>query len=596
MESPCVRFDDLSPGGAGSFGLADPGEVFVAVDPAEVAGVLAAAERAAQSGAWVAGFVSYEASPAFDPSCVVKTSGGDDPMNGLPLAHFQAFGSRIELEAIESLHFPAGAYNVSAWSPDSSRQDYRDSLAMTGRAILAGEIVRGKHTFRLHAAFSGDPGAFYRDLLLSQRGPYGACIDLGRFHLISASPERFFKRAGETLTVSPVLGSVRRGRWLEEDQHLASVLLADGDLSEADRVLVNETEAELAELGELSAIPVEDRLIVERLEMMWHLTVKAGARLAPGVGLVDTFRALFPALSVTGVPKLPAMQLIATTEDTPRGVYCGAVGFLAPAGHQGPDASFSVAVRTVVVDQEEGVAEFGVGTPITGTSDVVTAYEEARLKARVLVDRRPEFRVYERFRVENGIVRAVEAKTTSLLASARYFGFDVEPGAVAGTLRGLNGLPDPAVLTLFVDRAGGVETDIEEAPPWSETFDTAPEVTAVLAEQPVPSDNVFLFHRTTDGRLREAATRAYGHADAVVLCNDHEELAGSLDANVAVRIADRWLTPPRGCGNPVSAFLARLIETGEIREAVVTRDRFEIADQIALIDDVFGWRNVALIG
>ena len=266
------------------------------------------------------------------------------------------------------------------------------------------------------------------------------------------------------------------------------------------------------------------------------------------------------------------------------------------AWHEGPDASFSVAVRTVVVDQEEGVAEFGVGTPITGTSDVVTAYEEARLKARVLVDRRPEFRIYERFRVEKGIVRAVEAKTTALLASARYFGFDVEPGTVAGALRGLNGIPDPTVLTLFVDRAGGVEADIEEAPPWSETPDAAPEVTAVLAEQPIPSDNVFLFHRTTDGRLREAAIRAYGHADAVVLCNDHEELAGSLDANVAVRIADRWLTPPRGCGNPVSAFQARLLETGVIREAVVTRDRFEIADQIALIDDVFGWRNVALIG
>lgn len=596
MESPCVRFDDLSPGGAGSFGLVDPGEVFVAAELDDVTGVLAAAEQAAQDGAWVAGFVSYDAAPAFDRNLVVRTSGGDDPMKDMPLAQFQAFGSRVALEAIESLYFPAGSYNVSAWRPDSSRRDYRDSLAMTGRAILAGEIVRGKHTFRLHAAFSGDPSALYRDLLLSQRGPYAACVDLGRFRLVSASPERFFKRAGETLTVSPVLGSVRRGRWLEEDRHLATVLLAAGELSDADTALVHEMEAELARLGELSAIPVEDRLIVERLETMWHLTVKAGVRLSPDVDLIDTFRALFPALSVTGVPKPQAMSLIAITEDTPRGVYCGAIGFLAPPGQDGPDVSFSVAVRTVVVDQEEGVAEFGVGTPITGTSDVVSAYEEARLKARILVERRPEFKVFERFRVENGIVRAADTKLAALLASARYFGFDVEQSSVAGALRGLNGLPDPAVLTVFVDRRGGVETDVEAAPTWSETVATAAEVTGALAEQSILSDNVFLFHRTTDSRLREAAARAFGNVDAVLLFNDHDELAGSLDANVAVRIADSWITPPRGCGNPVSAFQTRLIEAGVIREGVVTRDRFETADQIALLDDVFGWRTVSLPG
>jgi para-aminobenzoate synthetase/4-amino-4-deoxychorismate lyase len=330
--------------------------------------------------------------------------------------------------------------------------------------------------------------------------------------------------------------------------------------------------------------------------MMWHLTVKAGTRLAPGVRLVDTFRALFPALSVTGVPKPPAMRLIATIEDTPRGAYCGAAGFLAPSGYSGPDASFSVAVRTVVVDHEEGVAEFGVGTPITGAPDVVSAYEEARLKARVLVDRRSDFKVFERFRIENGIVRAIETKVAALVASARYFGFDVETSAIAGALRGLNGIPNPAVLTLSVDRAGGVESDIEEAPTWSETPDSAAEVTGVVAEQSVLSDNVFLFHHTTDGRLREAVNRAYGDFDAVLFFNDHEELAGSLDANVAVRIADGWITPPRGCGNPKSAFPARLIETGVIREAVITRERFEVADQVALLDDVFGWRIVSLAG
>ena len=133
-----------------------------------------------------------------------------------------------------------------------------------------------------------------------------------------------------------------------------------------------------------------------------------------------------------------------------------------------------------------------------------------------------------------------------------------------------------------------------EAPPWAETPAEAREVTGTVAEQPVSADNVFLFHRTTDSRLQEATTRAYAGVDTVVLVNDHDEVAGSLDGNVAVLIDGRWMTPPRGCGNTVSAFRARLLESGLVREAVITRDQFNAADQVGLIDDVFGWRIVKL--
>ncbi len=183
-----------------------------------------------------------------------------------------------------------------------------------------------------------------------------------------------------------------------------------GTSNYTNQVLLAAAEAELAELGE--PLPPDQSPIIslDRLELMWHLTARVGVRLREGASLIDIFKVLFPPLAVTGVPKPEAMGVIATTEDTPRGAYCGAIGFLAPHGAEGTTASFSVAVRTVVIDNEEGVAEYGVGTAIASVPDVATAYDEARLKARVLVDRRPDFQLVERFRSDDGEIAGLGPK------------------------------------------------------------------------------------------------------------------------------------------------------------------------------------------
>lgn len=597
MEIPCVRFDDLSPGGSGSFGLLDQSGVVVANRIDDVAPALLQAEQAARDGQWVAGFVSYEAAPAFNDVLVVRPPGLHEAMRELPLAHFQMFGRRVELEEVDSLHFPAGSYNVSAWSADSSHHEYKEDLAKIGRAIMAGEVAQLKHTFRLHAAFSGDPAALYRDLLLSQRGPHAACLDVGRFRLVSASPEVFFRRVDDTLTVRPVLASTRRGRWLEEDLHLAAMLRAGGEESHTNRMVIKEIESELAELGDLIEASESDRFAVERFETLWHLTAAIGTALREDVGIVDIFRALFPPVSVTGVPKPEAMELIARTEDTSRGVYCGAIGVMGPSGAGGPPASFNVAVRTVVVDQDEGVAEFGVGTAITNRSDVVSSYEEARLKAKVLVDRRPDFRLFEYLRLEEGVLRHAESKVGRLVSSARYFGFAVTESLINEALESVAiGSEGPQWITILVDREGTVETETTPAPAWCEVPESPYVLIGAIARQPVSSDNVFLFHNTTDTRLSDVLSRQHPDADTVILINQHDEVAGSLDGNVVVWREGSWLTPPLSCGTVGCSFRSELIAHGEIEEGFITRTELENAEKVALIDDIHGWRFVGLVG
>ena len=596
METPCARFDDLSPEGSGSFGLIEPVATIVARRLDDVIAAMEQAEQAAREGLWVAGFVSYEAAPAFNPILTVRPPGLHDPMRDLPLARFQTFRERVELDRIDSIHFPAGDYSVSGWTADSSTNQYRADLASIGRAIMAGEGTQLKHTFRLHAAFSGDPAALYRDLLLSQRGPHAAYVDVERYRIVSASPEGFFRRLGNSLALRPVLASMERGRWLEEDLEHANLLRVDGEENFGNRLVVKEIEAELSEVGTLIGGEEPERFWVERFETLWHLVTEVKAELRPGTSILDIFRALFPSVSITGVPKIEAMNLVAATEDSPRGVYCGAIGFMAPSTSGDVDASFSVGVRTVVVDQEEGVAQFGVGSPITNRSDVVSAYEEARLKAKVLVDRRPEFRLVCDIRCVDGRPLYLDTKLARLANSAQYFGFELDRAAVGQSIVDVaSSEPSPAWVTVLISRHGQTSVQASAAPAWHEGPDDGAVAIGALARRQVSSQNVYLFHRTTNRKLIDRLARKYPHADVVIVCNELDEVAGAVSANVVVSIDGVWITPPVAAGTVPTAFRHRLLSAGTIVEGTIAREKLVSADAIGVIDDVHGWRVVGLI-
>jgi para-aminobenzoate synthetase/4-amino-4-deoxychorismate lyase len=597
MEIPCVRFDDLSVGGSGSFGLLEPQETFTARRLDDVVSVLQQAEAAAIAGSWVAGYVSYEAAPAVNPVLTVRPAGLHDRMRDLPLARFQTFGRRIPLDEIDSVHFPAGDYNVSGWTADSTPEDYRGQLAAMGRAIMAGEVSQLKHTFRLHAAFSGDPAALYRDLLLSQRGPHAACLDVDRFRIVSASPQSFFRLEGDRLTVRPVLATTRRGRWLDEDRRTAAELLAAGEASYTNRLIVKEIETELAELGEVRGVAAPERYGMERLETVWQLTAELGARVNPDIRVVDVFAALFPLASLTGVPKVEAMALLAATEESARGAYCGTIGFLGPAQEGGVDASFNVAVRTVVVDEDEGVAEFGVGASITNGSEVVAAFDEARLKAKVLVDRRPDFQLVATIRFAGGEACDAGAQFARLTDSANYFGYVVDEARLREELAAVTaGLSGDRIVTIRLDRDGSIETDLRPAPRWQDGPGAPELLLGVISERVVSTENVYLFHSTTDRRVADALARDHPDVDVVVVCNQRKEVAGAVGANVVACIGGVWVTPPFECGTVPSVFRDRLVANGTVEERLLSCAELRNADEVAVVNDLAGWRTVELLG
>ena len=233
---------------------------------------------------------------------------------------------------------------------------------------------------------TADPESLYRRMIAAQGGGYGACIHTGRFEILSASPELFFRRDGVRLTSEPMKGTARRGRWLEEDDRRAEALAASPKERAENVMIVDLIRNDLSRIAEPATVQATRLFDVHRLPTVLQMTSTVEARVRPDVSTWDIFAALFPCGSVTGAPKIAACRVIADLEDDPRGVYCGAIGHIAPDG----TATFSVAIRTLTIDHQTGRAEYGVGGGITWDSAGSAEYDELRAKAAILTDDLPD--------------------------------------------------------------------------------------------------------------------------------------------------------------------------------------------------------------
>ena len=421
-----ARFDDLT-GASPSFRLVEPVGVLEATRAGEVVAVLEAAEAAAQRGLWVAGFVSYEAAPGLDPALVVRPRDPEDAFAALPLAWFAMFERAEETTLPLPRDDGVPAAPDGTWAPTTPRERFETAVERIHELIAAGETYQVNHTMRLRSRVEGDARGLYRDLCYAQRGAFSAYLDLGRYRVLSASPELFFERRGGAIVTRPMKGTAPRGRWPEEDRAAADRLLASAKDRAENAMIVDLLRNDLGRISRPGSVTWADAFQVERYETVWQLTTTVSAELDPSIGLADIFRGLFPSGSVTGAPKVRTMEIIRELEDSPRGVYCGTVGYLAPEGSGRPNARFNVAIRTVTVDTVTTTAEYGVGGGITWDSDARAEYEETVAKSRVLTARRPDFELLETMRFDPAEgVRHLERHLARLVASADSFSFRVD--------------------------------------------------------------------------------------------------------------------------------------------------------------------------
>jgi para-aminobenzoate synthetase / 4-amino-4-deoxychorismate lyase len=586
-----ARFDDLVAGAERAFRLAEPVGVIEARRPSEVAGAIDAAGSAAARGLWAAGFVAYEAAPGLDPELSVHVRAPDDPFAELPLAWFALFERKEDLPPLEPGRLDPSGSAGSPWRPSVDRATYDAAVERIRELIAAGHTYQVNHTIRLRAMIQGDERGFYRDLCLAQRGGYAAFLDLGRYRVLSASPELFFRIDGERVTTRPMKGTALRGRWLAEDEEIAARLVASSKDRAENAMIVDLLRNDLGRICRTGSVEVERMLEAERFETVWQLTSTIEGDLRPEITLLDTFRALFPSGSVTGAPKVRTTRIIADLEDSARGPYCGAIGYLAPAGSGEPRASFNVAIRTVVLDAQTRTAEYGVGGGITHDSSASGEYEEIVAKARVLTDVRPAFELFESLaHVPAEGFRHVDEHLERLAGSAGYFGFRFEPEAAAAALkRAVAEVTESSVVRLTLARDGGLSTDVRDLPPAHGA------VRVALDDEPVDPSDVWLFHKTTRREPYERRRERRPDVDDVLLINDHGEVTESTIANLAVRLDGVWVTPPVDAGLLPGTYRNVLLREGRVIERPVTVDELRGAGELALASSVRGWRPAALV-
>ncbi|MBP9128204.1 MAG: aminodeoxychorismate synthase component I [Elusimicrobia bacterium] len=574
MNPPTAVFESFDPDRSGwSAWFGRPRVVRQAKTLSQVRPLLDFLEGQVRHGRWGVLLLSYEAAPGLNPALTTRRAGD------LPLAWAAVFDRPHTVRPpIE------GPFHHSPWRPASTEKKYATAVQKIQHYIERGDTYQVNFTFPLRAQWSGDPWAWYRQLRDSQGAPYSAYVDLGRWKILSLSPELFFEKRGNRLVARPMKGSAPRGRWEEEDRAFARGLRLSLKERAENVMIVDLLRNDLGKIAHPGSVRTTRLFKTEPYPTLWQMTSEIEARLCPNVGLNEMMEALFPSGSVTGAPKRRTMEIIQSLETGPRGVYTGTLGLLRPNGHW----TFNVAIRTLTLDEKTGEARCPVGSGVTIASDASAEYRECLLKGDFL--KAPSYELFESIRLENRAWYLLAGHLDRLRRSAQRLGFPWNPKAIRAHLKTqAHKRPNGRwKVRLLLSRDGtircestGLEGDI---PRWR----------VVVAQQPVDESDLFLYHKTTCRDVYDSFRRAHPDDDDVILWNRRGELTESTLANLVIEIRGRRYTPPVRCGLLGGVMRRHLIRQGKIIERVLTRHDLRRADRVFLINSVRGWIPVDL--
>ena len=523
-----------------------------------------------------AGFLSYEAAPAFDKAYQTR------PHDDFPLLWFGLYST----PRIITLPKPDSPKETLSWLPTTDRDTYNTAIEQVKDHIAHGRTYQVNYTMRLQADFKSDPWEFFLHLAQTQNN-HAAYIDTGRYVIASASPELFFKLDGNTITGRPMKGTVKRGRTTLEDQNQAQ-WLKESEKNRAENVMiVDMIRNDLGRIARIGSVQVPELFTTEKYPTLWQMTSTVEAKTK--ASLTEIFTALFPCASITGAPKVSTMRIISELETTPRKIYTGSIGYISP----NRKTTFNVAIRTALIDKETQSAEYGVGGGIVWDSTSTDEYAEAILKARVLKEDAPQFSLLETmlWTPEEGFYLQ-DKHIARLLDSVEYFDFPISSDGIEAHLDEISSqFMSPQRVRLLLDNKGNLTSESTSF----QSLDNSVLIKVCLAKNPIQSGNPFLFHKTTHREVYESARKEYPAVDDVLLYNEKGELTEFTIGNLVVQMGGKLFTPPISCGLLAGTFREHLLETGKVQEKVIRVDEIKDCQKAFLVNSVRYWQYVDLV-
>jgi len=549
-----------------------PSEVLIPTDAESLKEALRRIDEHVRGGGQAAGVLLYEAGYALEPrlrSLLKRES--------CPLAWFGLYRHSARCED-DSLLKGNSAQLLDKYLIEISWEKYRDRVARIRQLIRAGEVYQINFTTRVRLKTRRGAWELFCALFRRHPVPHGAFLNTGNEQIVSLSPELFFQIESGRIMVRPMKGTADRGRYLEEDLAVAESL-RNSEKNRAENVMIVDLlRNDLGRICNTGSVKTKRLFEVERYPSVWQMTSVVEGKLRADCTLEPLVTALFPSGSVTGAPKIRAMEHIAALEGSPRRAYTGAIGFFAPGR-----ARFNVAIRTLALKKWSG--EMGVGGGITYDSVAAAEWEECQWKAAFLVQSQPEFQLFETL-YWNGSYHLLKSHLSRLRSSASYFGFAFHEAKIHQELLSRS--------KGFPKRAQRVRVTL--------TKDGQLEITHVnfvaqlfgrigISRRRVSSQDRFLFHKTTNRELysQEYAAAHRKDLDDVLFFNERHELTEGTIHNVFVVKNGVWRTPELDCGLLPGTLRAEILKKKKNAcEAVLRRKDLKEADAVYLCNSVRG--------
>ena len=583
MNRPIVVLDAAGSQRGRSDVFEDWADEIVARVPEDVETALNRLGEAIARGLHAAGYFSYELGYALEP----KLAALMPPARSLPLLWFGLFHTRRELDSVDLDALIA----TSAWGRayagplrfSEAREDYARKFARVQDYISAGDAYQVNLTFPARFAFAGDPLALYARLRRTAQSGHGGYIDDGERAILSFSPELFFRATNDSSIVSrPMKGTAPRGADREEDDLLRKRLAQSEKERAENLMIVDLIRNDLSRISALGSVSVDELFAIETYPTVHQMVSTIRAVRDRDVSPKDIVRALFPCGSITGAPKVRAMEIIRELEPQPRGVYCGAIGSFSPDG----SAAFNVAIRTLTIEGNEGT--LGIGGGIVADSNVDGEYDECLLKSGFFSMDRPPLSLIEtlRYEPENGFRRGL-LHLERVERSARALGLPFEKAKIEDALSAaIHGETGASRVRILLDEEGMVSVTTQDLTPQSS--DTIWRY--VVAEHRVKSNDLLAHHKTSWRTHLDEERKRWNEigCDEVVYLNERDEVVEATIANVFARIGGQLLTPPLSSGALPGCLRRDLLERGECREAVLTLSDLQTAEAVYLGNSLRG--------
>lgn len=579
IHTPFVLIDDArTPGGALLFST--PHQILSCTRAQDVPQVLGQIDQALSAGHHVAGYIAYELGYTLEPKLTPLLSRQQDG----PLIWMGVFDAPTPINDHLFDTWADEPHTVGEMRAALRRDAYLAQVEQIREHIRAGDVYQINHTFKQRFDFSGSPLSLYAHLRRKQRAHYGALIADGTRHVLSLSPELFVETHNGVARTRPMKGTASRAPNPIRDEEQKHWLCHDEKSQAENLMIVDLLRNDLGRIALVGSVNVTDLFTVETYPTLHQMTSGIEAKLRPGINFTDMVQALFPCGSITGAPKVKAMEIIRSLECEARGVYTGAVGYAAPNS----DMRFNVAIRTICIDGDQG--EMGIGSGIVYDSDAAAEWEECHLKADFLTKPQQPFQLLETLLWERDKGFALlDRHFDRLSTSAAYFCYPFNRKTVQNALaHAVEGCPEERLrVRLLMDQDGTL--DISSTPLHHDgdkkTF------RYVISDKAINSDNPFLYHKTTNRSFYDQE-RQHQHdlnnCDEVLFVNERGEVCEGSITNVFIERNGQLLTPALTCGLLDGTLRRELISTGRAQEAILTPTDLQKAERLWLGNSVRG--------